>query len=229
LLTLVKETQTLAEIVNQLKIKVCGLRHAQNMAEIGRLPIDFMGFIFYPRSPRYAEGALDKLALEALPTNIQTVAVFVDEDVDKALGLLKKYDFKIAQLHGNESPDYCSAIKRAGYRVWKVLSVDENTDFDALFPFEDVVDAFLFDTKSPLHGGTGQRFDWNKLKEYKGKLPVFLSGGIGPEDVGVVLKVAKKHAFIDGIDLNSRFERAPGIKDVDKLHTFVEAVKSELV
>jgi phosphoribosylanthranilate isomerase len=210
----------------KLKIKVCGMRDAANMEAVAQLPIDYMGFIFYDKSPRQAEGVLQEDVLADLPTTIKKVAVFVDEELDTVLGVLKKYHFDVVQLHGKESPAYCEAIKKAGFSVWKVFSVDGETDFEATVEYNQVTDAFLFDTKSPKHGGTGQKFDWGILKRYSGAKPALLSGGIGPDDAERVKEVITQYDWIMGVDLNSRFELSPGIKNADSLRNFINQLLS---
>lgn len=206
-----------------MKIKVCGMREKDNIDLVASLHPDYIGYIFYAASPRDVGSILQKETIENLPTNIEPVAVFVNKELGEALAILKHYNFKHAQLHGNESPEYCEAIKRHGFGVFKVFSINESTDFSEMEKYLEVADYFLFDTKSPKHGGTGQKFDWDLLEQYKLSQPVLLSGGIGPDDVELVQQALVKYPWIHGLDLNSRFEVSPGMKDVEKLRTFFEA------
>jgi phosphoribosylanthranilate isomerase len=206
-----------------MKIKVCGMREMENVSQVASLNPDYIGFIFYNSSPRDASSILKIETISSLPKNIDPVAVFVNKDVEDALSILNTYSFKHAQLHGNESTNYCRTIKENGFGVFKVFSIDESTDFFKMEKYIDVADYFLFDTKSPKHGGTGQKFDWDLLESYKLSKPVLLSGGIGQNDVELVQQALLKYPWIHGLDLNSRFEISPGLKDLEKLRSFFEA------
>lgn len=206
-----------------MKIKVCGMREKDNVNLVASLHPDYMGFIFYTTSPRDASSVLQKETIENLPIDIEPVAVFVNKELEEALAILNQYHFKYAQLHGNESPDYCKSIKQNGFGVFKVFSIDESTDFSTMEKYLEVADYFLFDTKSPKHGGTGVKFDWDLLEQYKLNKPVLLSGGIGTDDVSLVQQALLKYPWIHGLDLNSRFEISPAVKDLKKLSTFFEA------
>jgi phosphoribosylanthranilate isomerase len=206
-----------------MQIKVCGMREKDNVRLVASLLPDYMGFIFFATSPRDASSVLQKETIENLPTNIEPVAVFVNKELEEALAILKQNNFKHAQLHGYESPEYCEAIKQHGFGVFKVFSIDESTDFSSMEQYLGMADYFLFDTKSPKHGGTGVKFDWDLLERYKLSKPVLLSGGISSDDVEMVQQALVKYPWIHGLDLNSRFELSPGIKDIEKLRTFFEA------
>lgn len=213
------------KVSKEISVKVCGMREKENIAEVLELPIDFMGFIFYPKSPRFAGDTLG-VQSDLSSNRTKKVGVFVNEELSNALSIISKYALDYAQLHGDESPSYCKSIKEAGYPVIKVFSVDGATDFSETAPYEGIADFFLFDTKSPKHGGTGQKFDWNILDRYKGNTSVFLSGGLEPGDVQNIKEIAQKHPWIHGVDLNSRFELAPGLKDSKKLRTFISALQA---
>ena len=206
-----------------MKIKVCGMREKDNVNVVASLYPDYMGFIFYATSPRDVSSVFQKELVENLPIEIEPVAVFVNKELEEALAVLKQYNFKHAQLHGNESPEYCKTIKQNGFGVFKVFSIDESTDFASMEKYLDTADYFLFDTKSRKHGGTGQKFNWDLLEQYKLKKPVLLSGGIGAEDVKLVQLALTKYPWIHGIDLNSRFEVSPGMKEIKNLRTFFGA------
>ena len=206
-----------------MKLKVCGMRDSDNVGLVASLHPNYMGFIFHATSPRNTSSILQKETIENLPIDIEPVAVFVNKELEDALAILKQYNFKHAQLHGNESPEYCEAIKENGFGVFKVFSIDESTNFSEMEKYLEVADYFLFDTKSPKHGGTGLKFDWDLLEQYTLNKPVLLSGGIGPEDVKLVQQALLKYPWIHGLDLNSRFEVSPGLKDMEKLRIFFEA------
>lgn len=216
-----------------MKIKICGLRQPENIAAIARLPVDYLGFIFYPESPRYVSG--DKLPkwLRASAGNIpqQRVGVFVNAEIDQVLNAVHDYQLDYVQLHGNESPAYCQELNLLwtvntvrSARLIKAFSVDEDFDFDTTASYAAYCPYFLFDTRGPEKGGTGRQFNWQLLQQYEGVTPFFLSGGIGPDDAAAIRRF--QHPQLHGIDLNSRFESEPGIKDTAALHEFLTAVET---
>lgn len=206
-----------------LRIKICGMREFQNMEEVAALRPDFMGFIFYSKSPRFVE-TLDVGATSYLKKqNIQPVAVLVNEPVEAIFERVEKGGFSWVQLHGRETPDHCAALKSKGLFVMKAFSIAEASDFEETRFYHGVCDYFLFDTKTVLHGGSGQRFDWSVLRNYTGTTPFFLSGGIGPEDA--VQVNCLDHPLLAGVDLNSRFEDRPAFKNAALLQTFIHQLK----
>ena len=193
-------------------IKVCGMREAENIREVEALGIDLMGFIFWPKSSRFvAEPPA------YLPTRCKRVGVFVDEDIETVKRNADEYALDYIQLHGHESPDYCAQLQ--GMHLIKAISVSGLDDIVAYKAYEGLVDYFLFDTKCPSVGGSGQQFDWTFLSAYDGDTPFLLSGGIGLNDAERVKSF--HHPKCIGIDLNSRFELAPGLKDVAALRQFI--------
>ncbi len=204
-------------------IKVCGLCRPENIRQVAALDIAWMGFIFYPPSPRFA-GALPAAALETVPASIRKVGVFVNEEASRIRHYVQRYGLQAVQLHGDETPGFCSAVRETGVRVIKAFPVAEASDFAACARYEGHCDYFLFDTKTPLYGGSGRQFDWNTLKAYRGSRPFLLSGGIGEEDAERL--AAFSHPLCAGIDLNSRFETEPGRKDVAKLARFIARLPS---
>jgi len=194
-----------------MKIKVCGMKEADNIKELSLLAPDYMGFIYYAKSPRFAV-EMKASDLAAVPA-IQT-AVFVNEDADRVEDLIQQYGFKAIQLHGSESPEYCSRFK-GRVEVLKAFGVSEEFNFAQLEPYNGNVDYFLFDTKVDSYGGSGKTFNWQLLNDYHLDVPFFLSGGLGLENLENIKQI--KHPQFYGVDLNSRFETAPGIKDIDKL------------
>ena len=205
-------------------IKVCGMREAGNIRAVEALGIDLMGFIFWPHSGRYVG---EKPAY--LPENCRRAGVFVDAPEQDILDAVKDFRLDVIQLHGQETSEAIAALKERALSlnpalcIVKSLAVKETGDLAQTAAYEDVCDAFLFDTKGKLPGGNGQQFDWNVLREYHGRLPFLLSGGIGPDD-GARIRAFDVPGCI-GIDLNSRFETAPGLKDVEALRTFIETVR----
>ncbi len=199
-----------------MKIKVCGMKFSENRQAVEKLPVDFLGFIFYPESKRYV-GKVTEAGLFNSAKN--KVAVFVDENLFEMMGLAKNLEFEYIQLHGKENPRTCRIVKQQGFKVIKAFNLNEDFDFSALKAYDRSVDFFLFDTKSKLPGGSGKKFNWEILDRYKGKKPYFLSGGISPEDAAKIKQL--DHPSLYGIDLNSGFESEPGLKNVELLETFI--------
>ena len=205
------------------------MRDAENIREIERAiansslftlhsSLFLMGFIFWPKSSRYVS---ERPAY--LPTKCKRVGVFVDEDIERLKRIADDYALNFIQLHGHESADYCAQLK--GLKLIKAISVSGQDDIATYKTYEGHVDYFLFDTKCPSVGGSGQQFDWSVLSAYDGDTPFLLSGGIGPDDAERVK--ASHYSKCAGIDLNSRFEQAPGLKDINKLKDFLNALNNE--
>lgn len=195
-------------------IKICGMRDAGNIKDVARLNPDLMGFIFYKKSPRYAGDVLDKEVLKQLPENIKKVGVFVDATAEEVFETAKKYHLDIVQLHGNEDPETVGQIAEK-LPVLKAFGIDKDFDFSQIKDYEIENVEFLFDTKSSERGGSGLSFDRSLLDRYKGNKPYFISGGISPENFKDVFDI--KDGRCMGLDLNSRFEQGPGIKDIELL------------
>lgn len=193
--------------------KVCGMREAENIREVEALGIQLMGFIFWPKSSRYVSECPSYL-----PSKCKRVGVFVNEDIEEVRHKAQEYALDFIQLHGSESPEYASQLRE--WKVIKAFNIATADDFSQTQAYEGTVDFFLFDTKGKMVGGNGDKFDWSVLSAYKGKTPFLLSGGIGPDDAERVK--AFHHPMCVGIDLNSRFEQSPGLKDVTILKEFIE-------
>ena len=196
--------------------KVCGMRNAENIREVSALGIDLMGFIFWPKSSRYVAEPPSYL-----PTDCKRVGVFVDATLEDIRQHIHDYQLDIVQLHGHESPEFAKALKPA--MIIKAFNIATAEDLAQTIPYEGIVDFFLFDTKAQLPGGSGEQFDWSVLSQYEGTTPFLLSGGIGPDDAERIK--AFHHERCIGIDLNSRFELAPALKDVHQLKEFLKKVK----
>lgn len=180
-----------------------------------------MGFIFYPKSSRYVSERPSYL-----PTHCKRVGVFVDADIEQVCRIADEYSLDYIQLHGHESPAYIQEL-RSPLSIIKAFNIAEPTDFEQTKAYEGVADLFLFDTKGKSVGGNGEKFDWNVLKAYKGETTFLLSGGIGPEDAesfSIIHYPLSIHPKCIGIDLNSRFEIAPGLKDINKLKIFINSL-----
>ena len=204
-------------------IKICGMRQAENIAQLSLLKPDYMGFIFYEKSLRFAGKTITPQLLESIPKHIKKVAVFVNATEDEVREVVRRFGFDVVQLHGNESPETCGSLKSSGLEVWKVFHPNVEEEFPHTKSYEDVCDFFLFDTPSPNYGGTGEKFDWSFLQKYQGETPFFLSGGIGLEDVGEVFQF--EHPKFIGLDVNSRFELAPSLKNIPLLQKLMEELR----
>lgn len=189
------------------------MREAENIREVEALGIDLIGFIFWEKSSRYVSKRP-----AYLPTKCKRVGVFVDEDIESVKRIADDYALDYIQLHGHESSDYCAQLQ--GLHLIKAISVSSRNDIATYKTYEGLVEYFLFDTKCPSVGGSGQQFDWSVLSVYDGSTPFLLSGGIGPDDAERIKSF--HHPQCIGIDLNSRFELAPGLKDVIKLQAFIK-------
>ena len=201
-------------------IKVCGMRDAENIRAVEALGIDVMGFIFWKPSSRYVG-----VKPAYLPENCRRAGVFVDASVEDILAAVEDFRLDVLQLHGHETPETIAALKERvpGVAIVKSLAVAGPEDLARTAAYESVCDAFLFDTKGRLPGGNGSQFDWSVLRRYKGRLPFLLSGGIGPGDERRIREFSVPGCI--GIDLNSRFESVPGLKDVESLKTFIETIR----
>ena len=184
-----------------MKIKICGMKHPDNILELGALLPDYMGFIFWDKSARYFDGIIPEL-----PQSIKKTGVFVNETVENIAKKVKQYNLQAVQLHGNETADFCVELKNKlakHIEIIKVFSILNTFDFEALKPFESVCDYFLFDTKGKLPGGNGTTFDWKVLEKYPSSTPFFLSGGIGLDEVDAVKAILKTNLPVYAVDLNS--------------------------
>lgn len=197
------------------------MKYTANRTAVEKLPVDFLGYIFYPSSKRFVgDNAEPGLFSSVKPK----VAVFVDEAISEILRLSKKYDIHYVQLHGDESPEICKALKEQGITIIKAFNIDEDFNFSTLRAYENISDYFLFDTKTALPGGSGKKFNWEILSRYSGKTPFFLSGGVQPEDALIIRQIT--HSQLFGVDLNSGFEDEPGQKNIEKLKKFIRELKA---
>jgi phosphoribosylanthranilate isomerase len=206
-----------------LRVKVCGLNNPLNVKMISEVGVDFIGFIFYRDSKRYIGKALDRTLFSNVTAGIKKTGVFVNEQPSKVLELSEYAGLDVIQLHGNESVDYCRSLRASGLLIIKTFGVGTGFDPSITELFSEVCDYFLFDTKHEKQGGTGNKFDWSLLGNYYFKKPFFLSGGIGPEDTNIQMVVLNNQLF--GVDINSRFEISPGIKDTTSVRNFINEIK----
>lgn len=200
------------------------MREAQNIEAVAELGIDMMGFIFYEKSPRCVR---EPVARSPKEEGIERVGVFVNADIQDILDKAAAFDLDCIQLHGSESADYCRQLREVWKgKIFKAISVKEAEDVEKAKEYiSSIIDLFLFDTKCKTMGGSGEQFDWSVLDHYDGDIPFLLSGGIGPDDVERVK--AFWHPKCIGVDLNSRFETAPALKDAHLLKRFIQEIKEK--
>ena len=204
-----------------MKLKICGMKYQDNITKVANLQPDYLGFIFYENSSRYFEDDIPKL-----PKGIKKVGVFVNAERDYIVSKVKKHGLDVIQLHGSESADFCNELKQTllsySIEIIKVFSIKDQFNFDTLKPYETVCDYFLFDTKGKLPGGNGYVFNWEILNNYPSTKPYFLSGGIGLDELKNIHAFTKTTAskYCYAIDVNSKFEDKPGLKNLEKLQEF---------
>lgn len=202
--------------MKNLQIKICGMKYPENIQEIQLIGVDYLGFIFYPLSERFIENPPSF----PISSSVQKVGVFVNENEEKIKELAEKFDLSVIQLHGNESPELCAKLRLAGFQVWKSVGMDDSFEYKSIEMYKDCVDSFLLDTKSANYGGTGQKFNWTLLESYPYDLPFWLSGGIGKNELEEIHSLSIPQ--LRGVDLNSKFEKEPGLKDVELLKECIE-------
>jgi phosphoribosylanthranilate isomerase len=213
-----------------MKIKVCGMK--RNITEVAGLHPAYLGFIFWEGSPRYFEGEMPVMG-----DNPKKVGVFVNASYGTILEITARYGLHMIQLHGNETPEFCKALRKLLHprgenirntKITKVFSVRDSFDFSVLQSYEQVCDYFLFDTKGLLPGGNGYTFDWTLLSNYPSNTPFFLSGGIGPGELDQIRAFLQRPEakFCHAIDVNSRFEQQPGFKNTETLEPFIREIQS---
>lgn len=198
-----------------MKLKVCGMRKIENIKALIELQPDYMGFIFWASSIRYVDQPT-----ASLPSSIKKTGVFVDASLDFIQSTIEDHKLNAVQLHGEETPTYCSLVKNFAVEVIKSFSIKDQFDFSTLSPYEVSCDYFLFDTKGELPGGNGYGFDWTVLDTYPSQKPFFLSGGIGPNDITKINALTKTDLPLFAIDVNSKFEHSLGLKNIDLITTF---------
>ena len=231
-------------------VKVCGMREPENIRDVAALGVDWIGFIFYPKSPRYVsqirsragiipdysvfmkheELSSKELSSKEMMRQVKRVGVFVDDMPQNIVTRAVNYELDVIQLHGSESVIMIDNLRstlapsiRKGIKFMKALSISTAEDILRYKEYEGHVDYFIFDTQTPLVGGSGNHFDWNMLDAYDGNTPFILSGGVGPDDAERVLSI--RHPMFAGIDLNSQFETAPAVKNVDALKDFLAKIR----
>ena len=198
-----------------MKFKICGMSNFKNIKDVSELNPDYMGFIFWEKSLRFINNSTPNLT-----SNIKKTGVFVDQSIDYIENKIKEHKLQAVQLHGKETPDYCDLINQLGVETIKAFSVSEGFNFKNLKSYEKYCNFYLFDTKGKLPGGNGFSFDWKILKNYLSKKPFFLSGGVGSDHIEEIHELLKTDLPIYAIDVNSKFEIIPGIKNIKELTQF---------
>ncbi len=210
-------------------IKVCGMRDLANIEALQQLDIDFMGIIKYPKSKRFVDAGQSK-KIEQLTMNKGTVGVYVNATFEEILQDIIPLQLDVVQLHGDEDSAFAKAILELDLKVFKAIQITPEFDFSNLTAWQELAAEypgkffFLFDTATKDYGGSGEQFDWSTLDAYKGNVPFLLSGGLGPKDATSIKSL--KHDQLLGIDLNSRFEKSPGLKNIEELTTFIKQIRA---
>ncbi len=228
-------------------VKVCGMRDAKNIYDVAQAGANWIGLIFYPQSKRYVRqissmaGLIPDVGSFAADASFDIISylhgryvklcgVFVDDMPQTIIARVVNYQLDIVQLHGDENVVMIDNLRRSivpdirpGIQIMKAISIASKADFRKCAQYEGHVDYFLFDTKCDTKGGSGRQFDWSLLKAYKGKTPFLLSGGIGLEDVEAIKAI--HHDRCIGIDVNSKFEESPAVKDANAIKEFIAALR----
>ena len=209
-----------------IRVKVCGMTNSVNIKLVTEAKPDFIGFIFYPGSPRYVGEDPENGLFQNIPDGIKKTGVFFNEDNHMILDLSGCKGLDMIQLHGAESPESCLQLRSSGLIISKAFHIGENFNFEALIKYLPVCDYFLFDTKTITPGGSGQKFNWGKLGSYTLDKPFFLSGGIGPDDVELIKALENRGLY--AVDINSRFETSPGVKDPFLIKKFIDKINTDI-
>ena len=220
--------------MKRFQVKVCGNKFPENFRELTLLEPDYVGFIFYPKSKRFVE---DESIFDIFP-NAEKVGVFVNEPIESIINKVQQYKFDVVQLHGDESPEFCQdLISRKhqnlltddnflDFKIWKAVGINNEDDFKQLTGYQQVVDSFVFDTKSADYGGTGRKFDWQLLTKYQLSTSFLLSGGIQLEDAFILKNFL--HPRCIGFDINSGFESEPGVKKIEEVKQFIDTIDGRI-
>lgn len=206
-----------------MKVKVCGLKYFDNIQEIIKLEVDFIGFVFYNKSIRYVEECENIEYLSSIVSDIHKVGVFVNASYNEITTIVNRFSLTAVQLHADENPSLCAQLREKDIFIIKAFSVNDNFDFSICDKYSHCCDMFVFDTKTIKYGGSGCKFNWQILSKYKANIPFMLSGGISIVDVDII-KSFKHEKFI-GVDLNSKFETAPAEKNILLLQKFISEIK----
>ena len=207
-----------------MKVKICGLKFPGNIRAIAALKPDYMGFIFFPDSRRYVGKEFPATVIESITGDIKKVGVFVNAPLEEVMALQTAFSLDYIQLHGHESPEYCKQLNQKGVYLIKAFNLHEGFDFSVLEKYSPYCQYFLFDSPTASYGGSGKSFNWRILARYDLNIPFLLSGGLGPENIAEALSI--NHPMLHGMDLNSRLESEPGLKDIEKTRQMIEKIKT---
>jgi len=206
------------ENISGTKIKICGITNTKDALLASQLGADALGFIFYRESKRYIDPEIAKRIISSLPPFVTTVGVFVNQSLDEIIAIKDKTGIDAAQLHGDETPQFCSSVP---LKVIKAIRVKDDLDEHGVAQYP--VQAILFDTYSDVeYGGTGKSFNWEILKDISISGEIILSGGLSPDNVAEAVRTVRPYA----VDVSSGVEATPGKKDHMKLRKFIEAIKN---
>ncbi len=209
-----------------MKLKICGMKYQENMTQVATLQPDYLGFIFYDKSARNFDTSIPQIS-----NSIKKTGVFVNEDLDNVIQKINTFNLQAVQLHGEESPEYCKKLESQNIEIIKVFSIKDEFNFEVLKPYENVCDYFLFDTKGKLPGGNGYTFNWSVLNNYPSTKSFFLSGGIGLERIEDIKKFQQSKAskYCYALDVNSKFEIEPGLKNISILKEFKNKLSNNIM
>lgn len=207
-------------MMQQLQVKICGMRDLNNIQSVAALQPDWLGFIFYKPSPRYVG---EHFQMPQIDDRIKRVGVFVNENLEVVMEQVRNYRLSAVQLHGKETVTECLSVRNMGVEVIKVFHIDAAFDFKLTDGYMEVADYFLFDTRGKSWGGNAKKFDWQLLEQYEGKTPFLLSGGISISDLEEIIKL--QHPYLYGVDVNSGVELAPGMKDIGKVKELMSSLR----
>lgn len=206
-----------------MKLKICGMKYPENIADVAALKPGYMGFIFYAKSSRCVKNKEIKNSINLLDKSIAKVGVFVNHPISEVIETCKTLNLNYAQLHGDETAAYIAKIKAAGIGTIKAFRIAPDFNWNQTYVYNGAADFFLFDTPTVGYGGSGQKFDWEQLNNYQNDIPFFLSGGLDVEDVYLIKKLA--HPRLWGVDINSRMESAPALKNINRIQYFIDELK----
>lgn len=201
-------------------VKICGIKDQHFLQSSSNLEFDMAGFIFYPGSKRYIDDEIYPGDMDLLPLSVKRTGVFVNQELQDVIEIANAFSIDYVQLHGDEDPLFFKKLSAEKFELIKAFAVDEGFNFNTVLPFQEYCRYFLFDTKTKHFGGSGIKFNWELLTRYKGITPFLLSGGIGPGDVQKIKHFS--HPMFAGIDINSKFETSPGVKDTAAITNFLK-------
>ena len=212
-----------------MKLKVCGLTKMDQIQELISLNVDFLGFIFYEKSPRFVLNHLSLVEISEI-NHQGKVGVFVNETVEKILEISEKSNLNFIQLHGDEDEEFIKRLRQSlskNIKIIKVIRIGNDfekfkNEISKISNLKSQISNLLFDTDSKAFGGTGKTFDWQILNEIEIPIPYFLSGGISLENIHQLSTINQQPL---ALDINSKFETEPGIKNLEKIKNFTQIVK----